>query len=135
MNEIISTNRCFMCGKENPIGLKMEIKYENGEARSEIFLDKNYEGYNGIIHGGIISAILDEIAVYAALSINKICLTYEISVRFKKPVHSGKKYYAFGKVIEEKGRIVICESEIKDEDNNICASSSVKLFNYKGAST
>lgn len=129
MNEkLMSTDRCFMCGKNNPIGLKMEIKYKDGEAFSKVNLDKNYEGYSGNIHGGIITALLDEIAVYAAFSLKKICVTYEIKVKFRKPVQSGKDFNVYGKVIQEKGKITICNCKLYDEHNNIYAEAEIKLF-------
>lgn len=127
-DSMITTDRCFMCGKKNPIGIKMDIKCGNGEAFSMVNLNKNYEGYNGHIHGGIITALLDEIAVYAAYSINKVCVTYEINVKFKKPVSSEKNYNVYGNIVTEKGKIIICNSKIYDEKNIIFAEADVKLF-------
>ncbi len=122
------TEKCFMCGKNNPIGIKMEIKSENGEAKSIVNLNENYEGYNGTIHGGIVTALLDEIAVYAAFSLQDICVTYEINVRFKKPVKSNNDYFVYGYVLERKGKIILCKSKIIDNENNIYAEADVKLF-------
>lgn len=125
---MITTDRCFMCGKNNPIGIKMDIKCGDGNAFSMVNLNKNYEGYSGHIHGGIITALLDEISVYAAYSIKKICVTYEINVKFKKPVFSQKNYNVYGNVICEKGRLIICHSKIYDENNTTYAEAEVKLF-------
>jgi acyl-coenzyme A thioesterase PaaI-like protein len=52
---------CFICGRENPVGLKLDFfTLSPGKVRSDLTIPAHYEGYPGTVHGGIIAAILDE---------------------------------------------------------------------------
>ena len=52
---------CFACGTENPIGLNLQFYSEGSAVCTEISLNKVYEGWEGIAHGGIVSTLLDEV--------------------------------------------------------------------------
>jgi len=77
---------CFACGKDNKWGLKLSFKNIDGKAVTEFTPHLYYQGYKETVHGGIISTILDESMVYAALFHNKEVVTARLSVRFKHPM-------------------------------------------------
>ncbi len=80
-------NWCFACGKENPIGLRLEFYEEENAFCCEFTPGKNFQGYEGIMHGGIASVILDEIMARFLIDIKKIpVVTSRMEVRFRKPV-------------------------------------------------
>lgn len=115
MDKIIrDDNYCFVCGKDNPLGLKLEIKVsEEGALVEDYVIKKEYEGYSGIVHGGILSSILDEIQVYAARGKGYKTVTAKLSVRFVKPVKIGVPIHVKGRVIVvKKGMWVETEGEI-----------------------
>lgn len=84
-------NYCFVCGKENPKGLKAKFISFNGKAKAEMILDKEYQGYSGIIHGGIIAALLDEACAYAGISLGYYTVTAEMKIRYRKTLKVGEK--------------------------------------------
>ena len=87
---IIDDNYCFACGKDNPIGLKLPIRTgPDGAFIDNYVIKKEYQGYANIVHGGIISLILDELQVYAAFGKGYKTVTAKIEVRFLKPVKTG----------------------------------------------
>ncbi len=122
-------NYCFACGPNNPYGLKLKIDVKpDGESYVEFVPRREYEGYPGIMHGGITSTILDEIMVYACKSYGVDVVTAKIEVRFLKPVPIGKKLIAKGKVVEKKGKAYITEGKIEGEDLNILAKAKATFF-------
>ncbi len=125
-------NYCFACGPSNPYGLKLKIEVRpDGESYVEFIPKREYEGYPGIMHGGITSTILDEIMVYACKSYGEDVVTAKIEVRFLKPVPIGKKLIARGKVIGKKGRAFITEGEIIGEDGTLLAKAKGAFFPIK----
>ena len=51
---------CFACGPKNPIGLHLEFQLADGKFRAHKALASEYQGYSGIVHGGIVTTLLDE---------------------------------------------------------------------------
>jgi len=81
---------CFACGKKNPIGLKLNFNLEGQIARAEFTPTEFHQGWGNIIHGGIISTILDEAMSYATYFAGVKCVTASIEVRFKHPLMVGE---------------------------------------------
>lgn len=118
MDEVIrDDNYCFACGEKNPIGLKLKIHAdEKGAYIKDYIIGKEYQGYENIVHGGIISTILDEIQVYAAGGRGYKTVTARIEVKFIKPVKVGVPIEAHARVIKTKKTVWIeTEGEIIQE--------------------
>jgi acyl-coenzyme A thioesterase PaaI-like protein len=109
-------DNCIGCGPNNPIGLKLEFITQNGKAKTESILDKNYEGYKNIIHGGIISLILDETSAKAVNSLGIVGVTGRIKVTFVKPLLVGKKFTCGAEVENIRGKLINTSSEIYSEN-------------------
>ena len=64
---------CFVCGEENPSGLHLKFSANKGKIQTEFIPRKIHQGYKNIVHGGIISTLLDEAMVKAALMQEHAC--------------------------------------------------------------
>ena len=104
--ELRRSDMCFGCGKENDCGLKLEVSFENGKAWADVVFREVHQGWEGIVHGGVISAAIDEVMAYAVGSLGKVGVTAVLSVRFKKPVKVGEEYRVWAEVVEFSGRKV-----------------------------
>ena len=125
-------NYCFACGPSNPYGLKLKIDVEpDGKSYVEFVPKREYEGYPGMMHGGITSTILDEIMVYACKSYGVDVVTAKIEVRFLKPIPIGKKLTAHGKVVGKKGKAYLTEGEIRAEEGEVLATAKGVFFPIK----
>ena len=64
--ELKDDHLCFACGERNPDGLRLRIEYPSpGRCRIEFVPPKKFQGWQGILHGGIIATILDEAFAHA----------------------------------------------------------------------
>jgi uncharacterized protein (TIGR00369 family) len=125
-------NRCFACGAANARGLRLVPRSENGEAVAEFRPDPDLEGYPGVVHGGLIGTVLDEIMVWAArYAAGTVAVTGEMTVRYVKPVRTGGVYIGRGRVRENKGRLIVTEGTLTDESGEVFARSQAKLFAVK----
>ncbi len=132
MKQVTDDNNCFACGMKNPVGLKLKFSFESDRAFSMVNIDSDYQGWQGIIHGGIISTMLDEAMVKAASGNNIACVTAEINVKFKKPCYTGKDYKLYGEIVEKKRNILFAEGRLEDNNGKIAAEAKGKLFIVDG---
>ena len=112
---------CFACGPDNEWGLKLKFKNIDGKAVAEFTPDPHYQGYRDIVHGGIITTILDESMVYAAIFRGEYVFTAKIEVRFKKPMPVGEKYTVEAEVLKIRRNLVDARAKILDKDGKIVA--------------
>ncbi len=131
MNKEFRDDRvCFVCGEKNPIGLKLKLRTdpERGESTAEVTFAEHFQGWAGIVHGGLVAAVLDEAMIYAAGAKGLKCVTAEITIRYVKPASTGIAYALKGRLVEDKGRIVLAESALLDAEGREVAWATGKLF-------
>ncbi|MCX7995305.1 MAG: PaaI family thioesterase [candidate division WOR-3 bacterium] len=127
-NKFVMDNRCFACGTENPVGMHLDIRDDENGVYALVKLNSAFQGYHNIIHGGIVSTILDEMAVWASFKKGCKAVTAELNVRLKKPMLADTEYIATGRVVNVKYNMVIAQAEIKERNNEIVAWADVKLI-------
>ena len=113
---------CFVCGQDNPQGL--QLRFETGEGGERIACwspGANWEGFRGIVHGGIVSTVLDEAMSKAVASTGEEALTAELKVRFRRHVASGSVYSIRGWVVERTKRLTRTEASLTAADGTECA--------------
>ena len=125
---------CFVCGEKNPIGLKLRIRTdpERGESSADVVIPEHFQGWAKIAHGGLVATVLDEAMIYAAGAKGIKSVTGEITVRFNKPVSTGVPYELKGRLLQDRGRIVLAESELRDGQGVVVAQASGKLVKVPG---
>ena len=107
MSDVFDDDRfCFVCGEKNPFGLRLRPEGADGKGIILWTPGKHHQGYTGVVHGGLLSTLLDEAMAYAAMSVAGFCATADISVKFRKPVHTGEEVRIEAELIERRGRIL-----------------------------
>ena len=125
MQKLPGSSSCYVCGRENPISLKLDFYVnDDGDVVSEFCLAENYAGYPGMVHGGNIAAILDEIAGRALTTDdpNRFMVTSQLNVKYLKPVPTNTPLLAIGKAVRKRGRTAVGASEIRTKGGVVLAS-------------
>jgi len=79
--------RCLMCGSEHPFGIRLKFVVQNdGAVHAEFSCREILQGYPEMLHGGVISALLDAAMTNALFSVGVVAVTAELTVRFLAPV-------------------------------------------------
>ncbi|MCL2760258.1 MAG: PaaI family thioesterase [Desulfuromonadales bacterium] len=127
--QVIDDNRCFVCGKENPVGLKAEfiVDPELRKAETTVKIPEVFQGWQGITHGGIISALLDEICAQACMASGLQIVTSELKIRFRSPLPTGSTVKVFGEVVGERRRIIDVKGRM-ELDGKVVAEADVTMF-------
>lgn len=125
---------CFLCGRQNPVGLKLDF-YEDpeaGQVRVEFTIPNEYQGYPGVVHGGIVAAILDEVAGRAVMiegSDEDLMATLRLTVRYRHPTPTEAPLTAAGWVEQVGGTGARVAGEIRLDDGTVTAECEALLAN------
>jgi acyl-coenzyme A thioesterase PaaI-like protein len=113
-----SSKMCFICGVENPVGLKLRIyEVEPGMVESHYTAPAHFQGYPGILHGGIIASILDEVSGRSWMGTGdspRFMFTAKLEVLYRKNVPIGKPLRLIGKTGQDRGRSATAWAGIYD---------------------
>ena len=91
--------QCFACGPENEAGLRMEFFTDGETVYSWLKVPPHLCGWQQIVHGGIVTAIMDEVMSWTAHHlIRKIILTKSIQVEFHRPLRVDREIRAEGRI-------------------------------------
>jgi len=109
------TNSCFACGPDNPRGLHLEFAVnEADEMMADWTPDPALEGFEGIVHGGMVSTVLDEAMAKVVAAAGVEALTAELRVRFRRYVPSGAATRIRGWIADRGKRMVKTEAVLTD---------------------
>ncbi len=123
-------DNCYVCGQDHPRGLRMRFFVgDEGQIHAWFRPDDTQTGYQDIVHGGVISALLDEILGWPiALQAGLMCFTGELTIRFVKPMSAGRTYLATAYPGTDKGRYWEGKGDIRDDQGTIYAKANGKYF-------
>ena len=132
--ELDDDQMCFVCGLENQGGLQLKFRLDKDDRSlsADFTPVKTWQGYKGMVHGGIISTILDEAMTKLAYSLGMNAVTGKLTVRFKKPLMVGEKVVVTGRVLKESGRTVEAAAAAVKEDGTVVAEAEGLLVKIKG---
>jgi acyl-coenzyme A thioesterase PaaI-like protein len=128
--EFVDNHRCFVCGGKNREGLRLEFRLdrEGGGAEATVIFPERFQGWECVVHGGLLATVLDEAMVKAAWARDMRSVTGEITVRYIKPAKVETPYRLVGRLTGSRGKIVLAESELLGEGGEAVARASGKLF-------
>ncbi len=120
---------CFACGGLNPLGLHLQFSFEDGKLKTEFLPHQQFQGYQGLLHGGLVCTILDELMVHLVTRLfSKVVVTAELSVRFKRPVEVGRLLIAQATLIKHRKKVYHCTGELLEAENsNLIAEGKAML--------
>ncbi len=123
-------HHCFGCGRLNPHGLHLSFgPNADGDGVWAPFVPQSeHEGYANVVHGGIITALLDEAMAWAAYARDVWVVTARIDARFRRPVEIGVPIRVFGRVIADRGRIVDAAGEVRRGSDEALLADAVAVF-------
>lgn len=130
MNKQPNSNDCFVCGRRNPHGLRMTF-YDNGEDKvcSEHSVPEAYQGYPGVVHGGIVAAMLDEVVGRVAMigDHHHFMMSVKLEVKYRHPVPTETPLRIVGRIVRLRGRLGKAVGEVLLPDGTVAAESAMTL--------
>jgi acyl-coenzyme A thioesterase PaaI-like protein len=128
-----NSRHCFICGLENPIGLHLHFyETEPGVVETTYIAPDHFQGYPGVLHGGIVAAILDETsgrAFMGGADAPRFMFTGKLEVKYRKNVPVGRPLKIIGKAIKDRKKIVEAWAGIYDESGELLAEANALHIN------
>lgn len=130
VNKQPNSDYCFVCGRKNPRGLYMSF-YDNGsnEVISEYTVADEYQGYPGVVHGGVVAAMLDEVVCRVAMieDHHHFMMSVKLEIKYRHPVPTGVKLRVIGKIKRLRGRLGKATGEVFLPDGTLAVESALTL--------
>ena len=112
-----SANSCFVCGPDNPIGLKLQFRIEDDVCRSEFTPLPHHCGYDGVTHGGLIFSALDDVMANWIYLKGIKAFTAKVDLRYKDALPTGTPVLLEGRCLKARGRLVVMSGTMTRKDN------------------
>jgi uncharacterized protein (TIGR00369 family) len=114
---------CFVCGKNNPGGLQLsfEIDKERQTLKTTFVASPTFQGWDGIVHGGIISTLLDEAMAKLVYKLGYQSVTASLEIKFKKPAPILEPLLVYGEITEVNRRVVRAKARVTKENGTLLA--------------
>lgn len=122
---------CFCCGEKNPLNLKMHFRYEDEKLLSDVIFPKEYQGFNNVVHGGMIGTVLDEVMVNLHCLNGTMVVTAEYNVRLKAPCPVNQTVLLTAWPVKQKGRLYFTASEARLENGTLIAEATATCMTIK----
>jgi uncharacterized protein (TIGR00369 family) len=130
MNLQPNSDYCFVCGRNNPKGLYMRF-YDNGqdEVCSNTTIAEEYQGYPGVVHGGVIASILDEAVCRVAMieDHHHFMMSVKLEVKYRHPVPTEMPLQVVGRIVRLRGRLGKAVGEVRLPDGTVAAEAAMTL--------
>jgi uncharacterized protein (TIGR00369 family) len=114
---------CFACGRANPYGLHLDFTVARDRAATRFVAGREHTGYDGAVHGGIVSALLDETMGWAIFHQGIWGVTGKLAVTFRKPVPVGEELAVTGIVTKATRRAIETHGEVRDATGALLAEA------------
>ena len=135
--KVISKQRnsrmCAICGMDNKYGLKAQFyNMEDGSVMTKFKYREEHQSYPGRVHGGLITAMLDEMGLRALWAKegneDSFGVTLSLDTKYRKPVPYNAEIIGKGMVIKENSKFFVVDSQILDLEGNVLANGTICLL-------
>jgi acyl-coenzyme A thioesterase PaaI-like protein len=135
MRSLPHTHSCFVCGESNPKGLQLRFETDGRIVRGRFKPCAEHVGFRGVVHGGILATVLDEVMVWAcAVQTRKFGFCAELTVRFSRPVHPEDEALVTAELVaDRRGKLMEACAEMHDGKDLLLASATGKYIPIKDA--
>jgi uncharacterized protein (TIGR00369 family) len=135
MRELPHTKSCFVCGENNALGLRQKFETDGRIVRTRFTPRPEHAGFKGVVHGGILATLLDEIMVWAcAVRTKKFGFCAEMTIRFQRPAVPGTELVAEAELVaDRRGKIFEAKAEVRNQQGELLATATGKYIPIRDA--
>ncbi len=106
LNDRSDYQRCFVCGAQNASGLRLEFRREDERVVADFLPEEAFQGFPGVVHGGILASLLDEALSRTALLYGEWVMTGRLEIRYRQPAVVGQLLRVTAEIEQRRARMV-----------------------------
>ena len=118
---------CFACGAENPVGLHLDFQFAGDKFVTKKILPREYQSYTGLVHGGIVTTMLDEAMGGMLFHRGEKAFTARLDVRYRHPTPVGEELTITGWEEGRRGHFVKMKATVALADGTVTAEGSAQM--------
>lgn len=123
LSDPVDDGHCIACGPQSAAGLKMEFELQDDKSvTSRVVVSQPFQGWQGVVHGGVVALLLDEAMAYAAGAHGVLGVTAEMKMRFRNAVPVGEPLLVRGNVLWRRRNVLNIEASVSDGTGRLLAS-------------
>jgi len=127
-----NSRTCFLCGRQNDVGLRVSWynDHDARQIRATVTVPDHFNGYPGVVHGGIVAALIDETAGRALLldgDIERLMVTLKLEIRYRRPTPTGQPLTVVGWVVQQSASRAKVAAEVRLADGIVTADGEAVL--------
>ena len=123
MLKLPHTRSCFVCGLNNPLGLKLDFETDGRIVRARFAPRPEHVGFKQTVHGGLISTVLDEAMGWAMYAAGAWAMTARMEVKYRRPLPLGEELLVSAEVTRDRGRRLEAEAEVRTASGEVLAQA------------
>lgn len=126
----MANEMCFGCGPQNSIGLHLRCKLSDDKTAYDVEFTPQlqHQGYDGIVHGGILATVLDELSADFLRALGTPGVTGELTLRYRQSAKPGELLHGRARIEKRRGPLVTVKSELTDRDGNVLVEGIAKIM-------
>ncbi len=131
-----NSDHCFVCGRNNPHGLYMTF-FDDGQNTviSDYTVAESYQGYPGVVHGGVVASMLDEVVARVSMigDPHHFMMSVKLQIKYRHPVPTQTPLRIVGRIVKLRGRLGKAVGEVILPDGTIAAEAEMTLADVPAA--
>ena len=124
--------KCYVCGKDNPDGLHLPLRFMDGIASTEFIPDDKMIGLvtktGSLMHGGFTSMVFDEVMTYVMMGRGLQTVTLTMTVNYVSPARTGHKMKAEAWLERREGKKLWAAAKLADEVTGEIVATATGLY-------
>jgi len=121
----LANQGCFGCGPTNPIGLQLHFEsHPDGGVSASFTPQLEHQGWDGVMHGGLVTVLLDEAMACATAQKSSIYYTARLEAKYRQPVRTGAPLSVRGWIVRDRGARLETRAEVQSPDGDVLAEAT-----------
>jgi acyl-coenzyme A thioesterase PaaI-like protein len=121
-------NHCFVCGPDNPAGMRIVFRLEEGLCKAQYTPTKFQCGFDGVTHGGIIFSLLDDVMANRLFLQGERAYTAKCEIRYREPAMIGRSLLLEGELLSRRGRRAQLAGRVLHPDDDRVLAEAAATF-------
>jgi acyl-coenzyme A thioesterase PaaI-like protein len=123
-----AAHACFACGQLNLHGLRLELHADENRCWTDTTIPRDFQGWEGITHGGVVAAILDEVMAWSLIGQDRLGFTARLEVDFRRPVPVETPIHAEGWIEDRRRRRFDTRARLTDADTGELLAEASAIY-------